>query len=189
MRKALSVFGLLFAAAPLLAQPPAAPPPAGPVPKPASLGLFVYAQKNQDAAQQDKDEVECYRWAQQQTGLDPMAPTPAATPPAAQQGPDGSAVKGAARGAARGAIVGEAVNGDASDGARQAPPSAPSGASGKPRSRRRRPRGRGAADPGAVAADERYLQEGLVGVPRRPWLQRQVNNQDQSRPDEPHQEG
>jgi hypothetical protein len=117
MRKALLLSGLMFVATPLLAQAPAAPgQPPGPVPKPASLGVFVYAQKSQDAAQQDKDEVECYRWAQQQTGLDPMAPTPAATPQAAK-GPDGSAVKGAARGAARGAVVGEAVDGDASDGA------------------------------------------------------------------------
>jgi len=118
MRKSLLVFGLLLAATPLLAQAPAAPGQSpGPVPKPASLGVFVYAQKNQDAALQDKDEVACYRWAQQQTGIDPMAPAPAATAAAAPAGPDGSAVKGAARGAARGAVVGEAVDGDASDGA------------------------------------------------------------------------
>lgn len=116
MRKTLSM-ALLLAAAPLLAQQPAAPAaPTGAVPKPASLGLFVYAQKNQDAAQQDKDEVECYRWAQGQTGIDPMATPPPATA-AAPAGPDGSAVRGAAKGAAAGALIGEAHDGDASDGA------------------------------------------------------------------------
>ena len=106
----------VLAAAPALAQQAAAPAaPTGAVPKPASLGLFVYAEKQQDAAQQDKDEVECYRWAQGQTGLDPMAPP--ATAAAAPAGPDGSAVKGAARGAAAGALIGEAHDGDASDGA------------------------------------------------------------------------
>jgi hypothetical protein len=115
MHPSTLLVALVLAAAPALAQQ-AAPAPTGAVPKPASLGLFVYAEKKQDAAQQDKDEVECYRWAQGQTGLDPMAPAPAATA-AEPAGRDGSAVKGAARGAAAGAVIGEAHDGDASDGA------------------------------------------------------------------------
>ena len=73
------------------------------VPKPATLGLMVYPGKGQDAAQQGKDEGECYTWAGQQTGIDPtVAPTPAPVADA----PKGGAVKGAARGAAKGAAVG-----------------------------------------------------------------------------------
>jgi hypothetical protein len=40
-------------------------------PKPATLGLIVYPASGQDAAQQGKDEGECYTWARQQTGIDP----------------------------------------------------------------------------------------------------------------------
>jgi hypothetical protein len=86
----------------VLAQaPPAAPPAAAP--KPATLGLAVYPGGGQDAAQQGKDEGECYAWAQQQTGIDPTAPP---APVAAAEAPKGGAVKGAARGAAKGAAVG-----------------------------------------------------------------------------------
>lgn len=70
--------------------------------KPAALGLAVYPGKGQDAAQQGKDEGECYTWARQQTGIDPTVATEAA----AVEAPKGGAVKGAARGAAKGAAVG-----------------------------------------------------------------------------------
>ena len=77
------------------------------------LGLFVYPRNNQNAAQQQKDEAECYAWARQQTGIDPSAPPPA--PQKAEQAKGGGA-KGAAGGAAGGAAVG-AVAGDAGKGA------------------------------------------------------------------------
>jgi hypothetical protein len=70
--------------------------------KPASLGLAVYPGKGQDAAQQGKDENECYTWARQQTSIDPTVATEAAP----VETPKGGAVKGAARGAAKGAAVG-----------------------------------------------------------------------------------
>src|SRR5262245_15355725 len=58
-----------------------ATPPAASTPKPASLGLAVYPGSGQDAAQQSKDENECYSWARQQTGIDPTAaPAPVAAP-------------------------------------------------------------------------------------------------------------
>lgn len=91
----------LAAATSLAAQEPA-PAPAAP-PKPANLGLFVYPGTGQDAAKQGQDENECYTWARQQTGIDPMA---APTQAAAVEAPKGGAVKGAARGAAKGAAVG-----------------------------------------------------------------------------------
>ncbi|HXJ91745.1 MAG TPA: glycine zipper family protein [Terriglobia bacterium] len=79
----------------------------------ASLGVFPYPTKGQDAAQQQKDEGECYSWAKQQTGIDPAAPPP---PPAEAKQAKGGAVKGAAKGAAGGAAVG-AIAGDTGDGA------------------------------------------------------------------------
>ncbi len=69
---------------------------------------FVYPKNNQDAQQQQKDESECYVWAKNQTGFDPMA-VPTATEPAPQvdSGADGSVMRGAARGAVIGGVVGD----------------------------------------------------------------------------------
>ena len=44
-----------------------------------SLGVVPYPSKGQSPQQQTKDEGECFTWAKQQTGIDPMAT--AATPP------------------------------------------------------------------------------------------------------------
>ena len=84
-----------------------------------SVGLFVYPAKGQDAAQQSKDETECYGWSKTQSGFDPAAP---AAPPAQaaapeKQGAGGERVKGAVRGAAAGAVIGEVADNDASKGA------------------------------------------------------------------------
>ncbi|MBP1748600.1 MAG: hypothetical protein H6Q52_1139 [Deltaproteobacteria bacterium] len=79
-----------------------------------NLGVTVYPSKGQSSDLQAKDETDCYKWSQQQTGIDPAAP-PKQQPQAA--GPDGSRVKGAARGATRGAVVGEVANDDAGKGA------------------------------------------------------------------------
>ncbi len=84
-----------------IAQAPAAAPPAAAM-KPAALGLAVYPSKSQDAAQQGKDEGECYAWARQQTNIDPTV----TSTPAAVEAPRGGAVKGAAKGAVKGAAVG-----------------------------------------------------------------------------------
>ena len=44
--------------------------------------VFIYPNKGQSQKQQDKDKYECYGWAKQQTGFDPMAqPTATAPPP------------------------------------------------------------------------------------------------------------
>jgi hypothetical protein len=81
-----------------------------------SLGVVPYPSKGQSPQQQTKDEGECFAWAKQQTGIDPMAT--AATPPP-QSGPavgGGERVRGAARGAAGGAAIG-AIAGDTGKGA------------------------------------------------------------------------
>lgn len=79
-----------------------------------NLGIAVYPSKGQSGDVQAKDETDCYKWSQQQTGIDPAAP-PKQQPQAT--GPDGSRVKGAARGATKGAILGEVANDDAGKGA------------------------------------------------------------------------
>jgi hypothetical protein len=70
---------------------------------------IVYPAKSQSAAQQQKDDGECYTWAKGNTGIDPAvvaaAPAPSAPPPTAGAG--GARVGGAAKGA----IVGGAISG------------------------------------------------------------------------------
>ena len=80
-----------------------------------SLGLFVFPAKNQDKKTQDADEAACYKWAQQQTGVDPINP-PKVEAKKANRNPDGSMIVGGARGAAAGAAIG-AIAGDAGKGA------------------------------------------------------------------------
>jgi len=81
-----------------------------------SLGVVTYPSKGQSAHQQSKDEGECFAWAKQQTGIDPMA---VASAPTQQSGPaagGGERVRGAARGALGGAAIG-AIAGDTGKGA------------------------------------------------------------------------
>ena len=81
-----------------------------------SLGVVPYPSKGQSPAQQNKDEGECYAWAKQQTGIDPMAVASAPPPPSGPATGGGERVRGAARGAAGGAAVG-AIAGDTGKGA------------------------------------------------------------------------
>jgi uncharacterized protein YcfJ len=81
-----------------------------------SLGVVTYPSKGQSAQQQSKDEGECYAWAKQQTGIDPVA---VAKQPTKEEGPavgGGERVKGAAGGAVGGLAIG-AIAGDAGKGA------------------------------------------------------------------------
>ena len=81
----------------------------------AQTELFVYPEKGQSQEQTDKDKFECYNWAKEQSGFDPMqAPTASSPPP--EQTTSGGVVRGAAGGAALGAIGG-AIAGDAGKGA------------------------------------------------------------------------
>ena len=74
---------------------------------------IIYPAQGQDAAQQEKDEGECFVWARNQTGFDPLAQTTVQAPDVQQQ--QGGALRGAAGGAAIGAIVGDSD--DAAKGA------------------------------------------------------------------------
>jgi hypothetical protein len=69
--------------------------------------LYVYPSKGQSAEQQKKDEFECYNWAKNDTGFDPMAvPTTTTAPPSGQR-KSGGVARGALGGAALGAIIGD----------------------------------------------------------------------------------
>jgi Glycine-zipper domain len=121
MRPALIGLVVLATGPLTLAQEPAVAPPAPSVSR--YLGLHAFPAKDQVAAQQQKDELECYRWAAQDSGFDPLAAAgeqpPVSAPPSARQDKPstaGGAAKGAVAGAAAGAIIG-AIAGDTSKGA------------------------------------------------------------------------
>jgi hypothetical protein len=77
---------------------------------------IIYPNKGQSVEQQEKDKSECYMWAKQQTGFDPMQTPTATSPPPAQEAPQGGVGRGAARGALVGVTAG-AIAGDAGKGA------------------------------------------------------------------------
>ncbi len=76
----------------------------------AFAALIIYPGQGQSPAQQQDDEGECYIWARNQTGIDPMAQQ--ATAPVAPPQEQGRAVGGAMKGAIIGGII------DGSDGAK-----------------------------------------------------------------------
>jgi hypothetical protein len=78
--------------------------------------FYIYPAKGQSKEQQGKDKYQCYEWAKQQTGFDPMVRPEATSAPPSQQATSGGAVSGAAKGAAVGAIGG-AIGGNAGKGA------------------------------------------------------------------------
>jgi len=78
------------------------------------LKLYVFPAKGQSKNQQKKDEFDCYMWAIEQSGIDPLNLPKIEAP--VQSGPTGGAVVGAAKGAAAGAAIG-AIAGDAGKGA------------------------------------------------------------------------
>lgn len=79
------------------------------------LGLYVFPANDQTKEQQEKDEYDCYKWAVEQSGVDPLN-LPQIEAEKVETGPDGGAVRGAAGGAAAGAAIG-AIAGDAGKGA------------------------------------------------------------------------
>ncbi len=79
------------------------------------LGLFVFPANDQEKDQQELDEYKCYKWAKEQTGIDPINP-PEVKAAEVDRSADGTAIRGSARGAAAGAAIG-AIAGDAGKGA------------------------------------------------------------------------
>ena len=72
---------------------------------------IVYPAEGQSQEQMEKDKFQCYTWARDQTGFDPMkTPTTQTAPPAKEEKVWGAG-KTAVAGGAGGAIVGGAVGG------------------------------------------------------------------------------
>ena len=82
----------------------------------AAQDVYAYPSKGQSRQQQEQDQFQCYNWAKQQTGFDPMQVPRASSPPPQQQSTGPGVLGGAAGGAALGAIGG-AIAGDAGKGA------------------------------------------------------------------------
>jgi hypothetical protein len=82
----------------------------------AQADLMIYPNRGQSAQQQEKDKYECYSWAKQQTGFDPMEAPRASAPPPQKEAQQGGFMRGAVRGGAVGAIAG-AIGDDAGKGA------------------------------------------------------------------------
>lgn len=97
--------------------------PSTPPPQPAT-GPMIYPSRGQTQQQMQQDKADCYAWAKQQTGYDPMAaaqqaqgvqqPAPYYQP--APPPPSGGIVRGGVGGAAAGAAIG-AIAGNAGKGA------------------------------------------------------------------------
>jgi Glycine zipper len=76
---------------------------------------IAYPAKGQNAAQQNKDDGECYVWAKQNTGIDPANVSAAPQETGAAVG-GGERAQGAVRGAVGGAVIGS-IAGDTGKGA------------------------------------------------------------------------
>jgi hypothetical protein len=72
---------------------------------------IVYPAEGQSQEQMEQDEFQCYRWARERTGFDPMQTPTATSAPPKKGAPRGGAGRGAVAGAAGGAIVGGIVGG------------------------------------------------------------------------------
>lgn len=78
--------------------------------------LVIYPAKGQSNDQLEKDKFECYSWAKQQTGFDPMQPPTATAPPPPKQEKGGEVLKGAAGGAIIGGAIGGITSGKVGKG-------------------------------------------------------------------------
>jgi len=81
-----------------------------------SVQPYVYPERGQSAQQQEFDRGQCYSWAVEQSGFDPVNPQVAAGPRPQYQEPTAGPLRGAAGGAALGA-VGGAIGGSPGTGA------------------------------------------------------------------------
>jgi hypothetical protein len=78
--------------------------------------FVIYLNKDQTEDQIDKDKYDCYMWAKEQTGFDPMETPKTTEPPPPKEAKKGGIGKGAVRGGLVGVAVG-AIAGDAEKGA------------------------------------------------------------------------
>lgn len=78
--------------------------------------LYVYPAKGQSQKKTEEDKFQCYQWAKNQSGFDPMATHTASSPPPRSGPQEGGVGRGLARGALLGVAVG-AIAGNAGKGA------------------------------------------------------------------------
>ena len=114
--------------------------------------LYIYPNDGQSQEQQDADEFQCYKWARDESGFDPMATPTATEPPPPQEARKGGIGRGALRGAAIGGIV------DGSDGAKT-----------------------GAAAGAAIGGMRRADQNRRQAQAQQQWEQEQIQNYEQGR--------
>ena len=79
------------------------------------MKVYVFPAKGQSQDQQKKDEFECYKWAMDQSGVDPLNP-PKVKADSVSTKADGTAARSAAKGALVGLAIGS-VSGNAGEGA------------------------------------------------------------------------
>lgn len=78
--------------------------------------VYAYPNKGQSQQQQEQDQFQCYSWAKQQAGFDPMQ-APTASSPAPRDESTGPGVLGGAAGGAGLGAVGGLIAGNAGKGA------------------------------------------------------------------------
>ena len=120
--------------------------------------FIVYPAKGQSQQQTEQDKFQCYEWAKQQTGFDPMAmPTATSAPPPDSQASTGA---GMVRGGAGGALAGLAIgslSGNAGKGA--AIGAAAGGAFGGMRARHQQEEAKQAQQQWADQQASQYMQK------------------------------
>lgn len=120
MKRLLAVVIVLVLAVPSLALAQMAPASSGQKSLAATMNIYAFPTKGQDASQQSIDEAACYQYAVTNTGVDPFQlqqqaaaqqqQAAAAQQQAAQAG-QGAAATGAVKGAAAGALIGSVAHG------------------------------------------------------------------------------
>ncbi len=105
MRRSLCVSSVVLA---VLAAPSAAP---------LAQDVYAYPNQGQSQEQQEKDQFECFKWAKQQSGFDPMAVPTASAPAPSDKSTGPGLLGGAAIGGGAGAIGGAIAGGHAGKGA------------------------------------------------------------------------
>ena len=77
--------------------------------------LVVYPSNGQSSEQMEQDKFQCYSWAKNESGFDPMALPTASAPPPQKEAKKGGVVKGAVGGAVAGGIIGKIAGNSKSD--------------------------------------------------------------------------
>jgi uncharacterized protein YcfJ len=123
MKRSIAVLTLIVIGAPPALFAQMAPASAGQKTLAATMNIYAFPTKGQDASQQSQDEAACYQYAVQQTGVDPFQlqqqaaaqqqQAAAAQQQAAQAG-QGAVAGGVVKGAAVGALVGSVAHGASS---------------------------------------------------------------------------